>query len=378
MDVKTPFLNGKIEEEVYIEQREGFETFNRESHVCRLKRALYGLKQAPCAWYIEINSYFTELGFTKSETDANLYHIMVEGKPLIIVLYVDDQNLTGDDQLIKSCKEDLAREFEMKDMGLMHYFLSMEVWLKDGEVFVSQGKYANEILKRFHMEKCKPMQIPLAGNWRKEDATSVNQLSQAMVQPTKLFWKAMKHVLRYLRGITQYGLWYRQTEGVKLQGFTDADWTGSPSDRKSTSGGIFNLGSAAVSWYSRKQRSIVLSSTKAEYMVASQATCEAIWMRKILVGLFGQMMDPTVIYYDNQSCIKLSANPVFHDRSKHIDIRYHYLQDYVVKRIMMLQYVSTEEQDVDILTKALSKCKFEFHRDRILLRGSVEMCNKKC
>ena len=152
MDVKTTFLNGNIDEEVYIEQPEGFETFDRESHVCRLKGALYGLNQAPHAWYTRIDNYFTRLGFTKSEADANLYHIMVEGKPLIIVLYVDDLILTGDD-LIQSSKEDLAREFEMKDMGLTHYFLGMEVWQKDGEVFLSQGKYANEILKRFHMEK---------------------------------------------------------------------------------------------------------------------------------------------------------------------------------------------------------------------------------
>eukprot|EP00253_Pinus_taeda_P023682 PITA_23682 len=263
------FLNGKIEEEVYIEQPEGFETFDHESHVCRLKRALYGLKQAPRAWYTRINNYFTRLGFTNSEADANLYHIMVDGKPLIIVLYVDDLILTG-----------------------------MEVWQKDGKVFVSQGKYANEILRHFHMEKCKPMQTPLARNWRKEDSTS-SELSQAMVQPTKLFWKVAKHVLRYLGGTTQYRLWYKRTEGVKLQGFTDADWAGSPSDRKSTSAGIFNLGSTAVSWYSRKQRSVGLSSVEIEYMAMSQATCEAIWMRKILVGLFGQMMDPTVIYYDN-------------------------------------------------------------------------------
>eukprot|EP00253_Pinus_taeda_P022366 PITA_22366 len=128
-------------------------------------------KQAPHAWYTRIDNYFTGLGFTKSEVDTNLYHIMVEGKALIFVLYVDDLILTGDDQLITSCKEDLAREFDMKDMGLIYYFLGMEVWQKDGEVFVSQGKYANEILRRFHMEKCKPMQTPLAGNWRKEDAT---------------------------------------------------------------------------------------------------------------------------------------------------------------------------------------------------------------
>eukprot|EP00253_Pinus_taeda_P016988 PITA_16988 len=208
----------------------------------------------------------------------------------------------------------------MKDMHLMHYFLGMEVSQRTGEVFESQGKYANEILRHFHMDMCKPMETPLAGNWRKEDATLVNRLSQAMVQPTKLFWKATKHVLRYLRGTTQYGLWYRWTEGVNLQGFTDADWAGSPLERKSTYGGIFNLGLVAVSWYSRKQRSVALSISEAEYMAASHAACEAIWMWKILVGLFGEMMDPTVIYCDNQSCIKLSKNPVFHDRSKHIDI----------------------------------------------------------
>eukprot|EP00253_Pinus_taeda_P023511 PITA_23511 len=216
-------------------------------------------------------------------------------------------------------------------MGLMHYFLGMEVLRKDGEVFVSQDKYANEILRRLHMEKCKPMQTPLAGNWRKEDATS-----SEVVAATVYRQLAVKHVLRYLRGTSQYGLWYRRTKGLKLQGFTDADWAGSPSDRKSTLGGIFNLGSAAVSWYNRKQRSIALSSAEVEYMATSQATCEAIWMQKILVRLFDQRMDPTVIYCDNHSSIKLFENLVFHDRSKHIDIQCHHLRDCVVKRIMLL------------------------------------------
>eukprot|EP00253_Pinus_taeda_P008557 PITA_08557 len=163
----------------------------------------------------------------------------------------------------------------------------------------------------------------------------VNQLSQAMVQSTKPFGKEAKHVLKYFRGTSQFGLWYIWSEGVKLQGFTNADWAGSRSNQKRTSGGIFNLRSVAVSWYSRKQRSVALSSAEAEYMVAIQ------------------------------SCIKLSENPVFHDRSKHIDIRYHHLRDCVVMRIMLLQYISTEEQDADILTKVLLECKFKFHRDRI-------------
>eukprot|EP00253_Pinus_taeda_P003049 PITA_03049 len=189
MDVKTTFLNGKIEEEVYIEQLEGFETFDHKLHVCclkralyGLKRALYGLKQAPCAWYSRIDNYFTRLGFTKSEAVANLYHIMVEGEVVVAIVY---RQLVGSLMYLVNTRPDLC--------------------------FV------------------------------------VNQLSQATVQPTKPFWKAAKHVLRYLRGTTQYGLWYKQTEGVKLQGFMDADWAGSPLDRKSTSGGIFNLGSTAVS-----------------------------------------------------------------------------------------------------------------------------------
>lgn len=160
------------------------------------------------------------------------------------------------------------------------------------------------------------METPLASNWRKEDATSseevdaivywkllgslmflvntrpdmcfaVNQLSQAMVKPTKLFWRVVKHVLQYVRGTTQFGLWYKWIEGVSLYGFTNAYWVGNPSDRKSTWGGIFSVGSIVVSWYSRKIIYVAISSAEEKYMAASQAACEAIWIKNILVGLFG-------------------------------------------------------------------------------------------
>jgi hypothetical protein len=223
-----------------------------------------------------------------------------KGKILIIVLYVDYLILTGDEKLIHSSKEELAKEFEMKDMGLLHYFLGLEIWQRDGELFVSQGKYAREILGKFHMEGCKPMDTTLLGNWRKEDATiyrqlvgslmylvntrpnicyAVNQLSQMMVKPTNLFWKVGKHVLRYLRGTYEYGLWYRQMDELKLHGFTDAYWAGNPMDRKSTSGGIFSIRSTVISWYIRKKIYVVLSLAGVEYMAAIQATCEAIWLR---------------------------------------------------------------------------------------------------
>eukprot|EP00253_Pinus_taeda_P003318 PITA_03318 len=170
----------------------------------------------------------------------------------------------------------------------------------------------------------------------------------------------------------------RQEDEVKICGFTDADWAGSPMDRKSTFGGIFSIGLIAVSWYSRKKISVALSSAEAKYMAASLAPCEAIWMRKILVGLFGSHLEPTMIYFDNQSCIKLSANLVFHDRSKHIDIRYHRIRDCVQWRIMLLSYIPTEDQDVDILTKALTRRKFEYHRGRIGVADNPYLVEREC
>ena len=163
-----------------------------------------------------------------------------------------------------------------------------------------------------------------------------------------------------------------------MHGFTDAEWAGSPSDKRSTSGGVFSIEYILVSWYNRKQRSMALSLAEAEYMAASLATCEAIWMRKILVGLFDSHLDPTVIYCDNQSCIKLSVNPVFHDRSKHIDIRYHHIRDCVQRKIMLLSYIPTEDQDADILMKALTGRKFEYHRDRIEVKDNPFLFERKC
>ena len=153
----------------------------------------------------------------------------------------------------------------------------------------------------------------------------VNTLSQFMVDPWRVHLIAAKHVLRYLTGTVDFGLDYRRSNGIRLIGFTDSDWAGSVADRKSTSGCCFSLGSAATLWFSWKQKSVALSFVEAEYMAASQANCEALWLCKLLVNLFDQELRSMVIYCDNQSCIQLSENPVFHDRSKHIEIMYHFI-----------------------------------------------------
>eukprot|EP00253_Pinus_taeda_P001791 PITA_01791 len=379
MDVKTAFLNGFIQEEVYIEQPQGFEVHGKESHVCRLKKALYGLKQAPRAWYSRIDTYLQGMGFTKSEADPKLYFIVIGEEPLILVLYVDDLVITGAERLIEHCKRDLATEFEMKDIGLMHYFLGLEVWQEEGHFFLGQGKYIVDILSRFHMEDCRPMSTPMITNWKKLHASdsklvdptlyrqligslmyvvntrpdicfAVNTMSQFMCEPRKVHWVAAKHILR-LAGDS--GLW----SGLQAGRWSEI---------------------AVVSCFSRKQQSVALSSAEAEYMAASLASCEAIWLRKMLFGLFGQPLRPSVIYYDNQSCIKLTENPVFYDRSKHIGIRYHFIRDYVQKGAVKLEYISTDEQVADILTKALPRGKHVYFRGKMGVVRNTFLGKREC
>jgi hypothetical protein len=315
MDVKTTFLNGAIEEEVYIEQPQGFEVHSSDTHVCRLKKALYGLKQAPRAWYARMDSYLTRLGFSKSHADPNLYYKVVNNAPVILLLYVDDLFITGEESLIIQCKKELAIEFDMKDLGLMHYYLGLEVWQKHGEVFLGQGKYAIKILQKFGMMDCKSMDTPMNTFIRKvKDPNSdpvdpslyrqligslmymvntrpdicfvVNTLSQFQVEPRHEHWIAAKHVLRYIRGTINYGLRYTASSDIQLHGFTDSDWVGSAEDRKSTSGMCFSLGSAMISWGSRKQKSVTLNAVEAEYIAACEACTEAIWLRKLISDLF--------------------------------------------------------------------------------------------
>lgn len=251
----------------------------------------------------------------------------------------------------------------MKDMGLMHYFLGLEVWQKNGEIFLVQGRYATNILKTFKMQDCRPMATPMITNWKKIDASgdkevnptlyrqligslmylvntrpdicfTVNTLSQFMVEPKRVHWAVARHILRNVCGAVRYGLKYTGGDDIRLSGFTDADWAGSSVDKKNTSRYCFNVGLGMVSWCNRKQKSVALSSVEAEYMEANTTTCKVIWLRKLLVSLFRKKMGATNVYCDNQSCIKLSKNPVFHDRSKHIDIICHFIRACVQRGVV--------------------------------------------
>jgi hypothetical protein len=335
MDVKTTFLNGVIEEEVYIDKPQGFEVEDRKYHVCRLKKALYRLKQAPRSWYGHIDNFFMSLGFTKSKEYSNLYFKVMNDEPVILVLYADDLFLTREEKLINECKKRLSSEFEMKYLGLMHYFLGLEVWKSPKRIFLNQGKYTVEILKRFNMLECKSMNTPMEAklkllvdtssdfidatlykqiigsmmyltNTRPDICFVVNTLSQFLVEPRHVHLVAIKHVMRYLKGTIDCGLSYDRDHDFTLSGYTDADWAGSVSDKKRTSGCCFSLGLAMISWRSRKQSSIALSIAEVEYIVACSASCKAIWIQNLLTGLFDLEMEAATILCDNQSCIKMT------------------------------------------------------------------------
>ena len=250
--MKTAFLNGVIEEEVYIEQPQGFEVEDKKTHVCKLKKALSGLKQAPKAWYGRIDSFLTSLSFTKSKVDSNLYFKVTNDEPVILLLYVDDLFLTVEEKLITDCKKKLATKFEMKDLGLMHYFLGLEVWQSPERIFLNQGKYAVEILKRFDMLECKSMNTPMETklkllvdtsselidatlyrqiigtlmyltNTRPDICFVVNTLSQYMVESRRVHLVTAKHVMRFLKGTLDFGLCYTRDRDFILYGYTDLD-----------------------------------------------------------------------------------------------------------------------------------------------------------
>jgi hypothetical protein len=347
------------------------------------------------------------LGFTKSKADSNLYYKVVDGGLVILLLYVDDLFLTGDEKLIVESKRKLATKFEMKDLGMMHHFLSLEVWQKPDENFLCQGKYVVEILKKFRMMDCKAMPTPMVTNLKLLSDTSsktvdatmyrqmigsliyltntrpdicfaVNTLSQYMVESRRVHLIATKHVMRYLKGTIDYGLRYASDCEISLQGFTDSDWVGSVADWKSTFGCCFSMELVMMSWFSGKQTSVALSTTEAEYIAICSSRNEAMWFRKLLAGLFDLELEVTCTWCDNQSYVKLTENLVFHDMSKHIEIKYHYIRDMVQKGAVKLQYVATEEQREDVLTKTLSRVMFEYFRDEL---GVVQKCsprNGKC
>lgn len=411
LDVTTAYLNGSIDEEILMEpphgltnslecifQSEGYSKDLKQkatimldrlkigNQVCLLKKSLYGLRQAGRNWHLKLDEVLRRFGAMPSKSDACVYQLGQGEESLLIAVYVDDILLVARDpgKFSKVC-EYLAREFEIKDLGEPKYCLDIEFNRRGNEIALHQRGYIAEILERFGMTDCKPVSSPMDVNsklsalmedpsdderklpfrelvgalmymavaTRPDIAHAVSSLSQFNNGFGQRHWTAAKRVLRYLKGTADIGLVYRPSN-ESLVGYVDADWAGCPIDRRSYTGYAFLLSNGVISWDSRKQRTVALSSTEAEFMGMSDAAKEAIYLRSFLFQLGFRKLADVKLLNDNLGALKLAKNHTFHSKTKHIDLRYHFIREAIRNEHFKVEYTPTEEMVADVMTKGLS------------------------
>jgi hypothetical protein len=397
MDVKSAFLNSELSEEVYVLQPPGFIKKGDERKVLKLHKALYGLRQAPRAWNSRLDAELQKLGFINCKAEHGLYTRVKNKQRLIVGVYVDDLIIMGRSTAdVNQFKTEMKRIFCMSDLGALSYYLGIEVKQSDQGVWLCQNAYASKLLEKTGMKNCNPYAVPMETKLKlsKEsdsplvDATeyrsligslryllhtrpeltfSVSYLSRFMESPRQEHMAAIKHILRYVAGTLDFGLFYPRGNGgdLGILGYSDSDMAGDVDDTKSTSGMIFFLGDNPAAWSSQKQRVVALPSYEAEYIAGTGAACQGVWLRRLLEELIGTKVVVPRIKMDNQSVIALGKNPVLHNRSKHIKTKYHFIRECVEHRKICLEFVGTHDQLADILTKPLARVRFQELRGRI-------------
>ena len=404
MDVMSAYLNGILDEEIYMKQPPGYVDARFPHKVCRLRKSLYGLKQSARCWNAVIDDYLKTNGYTSSPADRCIYIKTIDEIVVLIALFVDDTIICCNNlQVLSTEKKMLSTKFEMDDQGEIHFFLGMAIKRErsSGTLTIDQSLYLEKVLKRFGMLDCNPVSTPLengkkfernlddvpyelteyqsavgsiiyaAVSTRPDLSVSIGILSQFMANPSKEHWSGVKRVLRYIKGTMNMGLIYRKSNDFNLHGFSDADWAGDEMTRKSMSGYVFKLGDSTISWGSKKQSVVALSTTEAEYIALSLACQEAVWLRNLL-GDFKHNQGETIIYEDNQGAITLSKNPSNHSRTKHIDIKYHYVRDLITRKEVNILYCPSKNMLGDIFTKGLPRGQFETLREQMGLK-TVEL-----
>ena len=396
LDVKTAFLHGDLKEVIYMQQPQGFIAPGKEDLVCKLQKSLYGLKQAPRQWYKKFDAFMCRSGYTRCQSDHCCYFKRFDKSYIILLLYVDDMLIAGADfNEIEKLKKEMSNHFAMKDLAEAKKILGIKI-IRDkvaGTLKLSQAEYVEKVLKRFNMDESKAVGTPLVAHFKlsKEQspktgkekeamknvpyASAVGCLMYAMVctrpdiahavgvvsryssNPGKQHWEAVKWIMRYLRGTTDMALCFKRGS-TELQGYVDADLAGDNDTCRSTTGYVYTVGGAAVSWVSNLQGHVALSTTEAEYVAVSEAGKEMVWLNGLLEEL-GKEKENCALYSDSQSAIHLAKNPAFHSRTKHIPMRYHYIRDLVEDEVLQLLKIQGSENPADMLTKSVPLGKLE-------------------
>jgi histone deacetylase 1/2 len=391
LDVKNAFLHGVLEEEVYMRQPPGYEDKQRPHYVCKLDKALYGLKQAPRAWYSRLSSKLVALGFVASKSDTSLFIYRKRSVTIFMLIYVDDIIVASSSQdATDALLRDLSKDFALKDLGDLNYFLGIEVQKVSTGIVLHQTKYANDILHRVGMTDCSGVVTPLSSSEKitarqgdllgPDDSTNyrsmvgalqyltltrpdisyaVNKVCQYLHAPTTAHLTAAKRILRYVKHTITVGLTIAKSPSSMVSAFSDADWAGCIDDRRSTGGFVVFFGPNLISWSAKKQATVSRSSTEAEYKSVANATAEMIWVQSLLAELGVKLTQRPCLWCDNLGATYLSANPVFHARAKHIEIDFHFVRERVLRRQLEIRFISSKDQVADGFTKPLPSRAFE-------------------
>lgn len=399
MDAVSAYLNGTLKETVYMQQPEGFG--DGTGNVCKLVKSIYGLKQSGRVWNETLNRKLLAMGLERSNVDQCIYHKVEEDQLLYVAVYVDDILIFSNNiKMIRALKKKLASSFKMKDMGEASSVLGMKITRSEDSIKIDQAKYISDVLTRFGMNDCNPTATPMDYNQKlsatmspKDDdgkrrmsevpymqaigcllfaakisrpdiCYAVNLLSRFGTNPGKPHWEAVKRVMRYLKGTLDRGLVYKQQPDDNIEGYCDADWAGNVDDRQSTTGYVFVHQSAAISWATKKQKTVALSSTEAEFMAITAAIQESVWLKRLEADLCPGSKNRITIHCDNKGAIHVALNSNYSSRTKHVDIKAKFIRQKIDDEEVHLEYLSTSEMIADVLTKAVTPPKLKYFRDK--------------
>ena len=430
LDIETVFLNGTLDEEIYMKAPDSFRTGNDE--VWKLQKSLYGLKQASHVWNKLLDSTLKQLGFDRCSKDTCVYLHQSKNAFIVLAVHVDDMLIVSNsNSRLNEMKRALGRHFKVKDLGEVKFLLGIGVTRnrKSGTIELLQQAYIDQLLKRFGLQDAKPVSTPLSSGVRltqddcpimdeeKSDmanvpyaslvgalmyaaigtrpdiAFSVGALSRFLSNPGRHHWKEAKRMLTYLKGTSHYAIQYSSSmsspgkatgysRGVAmkpvespLEGFSDSDWAGCVDTQRSTSGFVWMMNGGTICWRSRLQSIVALSSTEAEYVRATPAVQEILWLRDLLCELGINDRSPSLLNMDNRGAVALTRRAGDSNRTKHIDIRHHFIRSHVEHKCIKVQYTPTDEMIADILTKNLGRMKHDYFVQKLgmvsCLSGSV-------